>query len=195
MRNVILSMMVSLDGQIARPDGNLDWFLTDADFEDEMFALLNSVDAMIFGRKSYELLKEYWPTAGTSDEQAPGGFTSKAREVEFARLMNTVPKIVFSRTLENADWGPVTIEREVHADVIGDRKVVVFAGASIATTFMNLDLVYEYRVMVHPIVLGKGIPLFAGLNEERALTLQRAVRFSSGVVLMEYARSAKLTHP
>ncbi|HEV7764130.1 MAG TPA: dihydrofolate reductase family protein [Thermoanaerobaculia bacterium] len=189
MRNVILSMMVSLDGQIARPDGNLDWFLTDADFEDEMLGLLNSVDAMIFGRVSYELLKEYWPTAGSSAEQAPGGFTSNEREVEFARLMNTIPKIVFSRTLEHADWGPVTIEREVHADAIGGRKVVVFAGASIATAFMNLDLVDEYRVMVHPIVLGKGIPLFAKLEEERTLALQRTVRFGSGVVLLEYGRA------
>jgi dihydrofolate reductase len=195
MRNVILSMMVSLDGFIARPDGNLDWFLTDGEFEEEMLTLLNSVDNMLFGRVSYQLLADYWPTAGSSSaDQAPGGFTSKEREIAFARLMNSIPKTVYSRTLKNAAWGPVTVASDVNADEIARLKrqpgkdLVLFAGADLASAFAKLDLLDEYRLMIHPIALGAGIPLFTGLTEERRLKLQRTKPFPSGVVLLHYGR-------
>lgn len=194
MANMILSMMVSLDGMIARADGNLDWFRTDEEFEEEMLGLLNRVDALLFGRVSYELLSAYWPTAGESTDEAPGGFTSVERQIEFARLMNSTPKVVFSRTLDRAGWGPARIIKQ---DVAGEvarmkreagKDLVLFAGAGIAATFMNLDLVDEYRLMVHPIALGAGIPLFGGLEQERALELTAARALPSGVVLQTYRR-------
>lgn len=195
MRKIILSMMVSLDGFVARPDGNLDWFLTDGEFEDEMLTLLRSVDLMLFGRVSYQLLAEYWPTAGTSSAQdAPGGFTSQEREIEFARLMNSIPKTVYSRTLAKAEWGPVTVDAEVSANRIAQLKqqpgkdVALFAGASLASAFVQRDLVDEYRLMIHPIILGSGIALFPERSEERRLKLQRTRTFPSGVTLLQYSR-------
>lgn len=195
MRKLILSMMVSLDGYIARADGNLDWFISDAQFEDEMLALLRSVDGMHFGRVSYQLLADYWPKAGTSSaEEAPGGFTSKEREVAFASLMNSIPKTVYSRTMKQAGWGPVTVEAEISAEQItrlkqqSGRDLVFFAGADAASTLAKLDLFDEYRLMVHPVVLGAGIPLFTGLKEERMLKLQRTRTFPSGAVLLQYGR-------
>lgn len=195
MRNVILSMMVSLDGSIARSDGDLNWFLSDEGFEAEMLSLLRGVDAMMFGRVSYELLAKYWPSAGAlASADAPGGFTSKDREIEFAGLMNSIPKVVFSRTLSKADWGPATIIRENIAGEIARMKrepgkdLVLFAGAGIASAFANLDLLDEYRLMVHPIVLAKGIPLFKGVTEERKLRLLRTRALSSGVILVQYER-------
>lgn len=194
MKKIILSMMVSLDGFIARADGNLDFFLTDEELEDEMLALLHSVDGMLFGRVSYELMADFWPAAGTSAAEAPGGFTSKEREIAFARLLNSIPKTVYSRTLRKAEWGPVTIAREVGAEQIARLKqqpgkdLVLFSGAHIASEFARLDLFDEYRLMVHPIVLGAGIPLFPGLTAERKLKLQRTKTFPSGVVLLEYGR-------
>jgi dihydrofolate reductase len=195
MRKLILSMMASLDGFIARSDGNLDWFLTDEEFEVEMLSLLHSVDGMLFGRVSYQLLAGYWPTAGTSaGEAAPGGFTSKEREIAFATLMNSISKTVYSRTLGKAEWGPATIVRDVGAEHIARLKrqpgkdLVLFAGAQLASAFARLDLFDEYRLMVHPIVLGAGIPLFAGLHDERRLNLQRTKTFPSGVVLLQYGR-------
>jgi hypothetical protein len=93
MRKLILSMMVSLDGSIARGDGDIEWFLTDERLEEVMLGLLRSVDAMMFGRVSYQLLAEYWPKAGTFESpDAPGGFTSDERRIEFARLMNEIPQ-------------------------------------------------------------------------------------------------------
>ncbi|MGH8286733.1 MAG: dihydrofolate reductase family protein [Steroidobacteraceae bacterium] len=197
MRKVVLSMMVSLDGFIAASDGNLDWFLSDAEFEEEMLGLLRSVDGMLFGRVAYQLLAEYWPTAGTSSAQeAPGGFTSRQREIEFARLMNEIPKTVYSRTLTKASWGPVTIARAVCGEEIASLKrergkdLVLFAGGDIASEFARQDLFDEYRVMIHPIVLGAGIPLFRDLKQERKLRLQRTRTFPSGVILLQYARDA-----
>ena len=195
MRNVILSMMVSLDGMTAREDGNLDWFRTDGDFEVEMLGLLRNVDGMLFGRVSYEELGEYWPTAGTPEAQeAPGGFTSRERQVAFAELMNSVPKIVYSRTLTHASWGPARVVGEVVAEEVASMKqepgkdLVLFAGANLASAFIDLDLIDEYRLMVHPVVLGQGISLFKEVAQERELQLMRTRAFSSGVVLLQYAR-------
>ncbi|MET0508314.1 MAG: dihydrofolate reductase family protein [Burkholderiaceae bacterium] len=195
MRKLILSMMVSADQYIARPDGDIGWFRTDADFEQEALALLESVDCMFFGRKSYQLLAQYWPMAGTAQSPATADdFTSKASEERFATLLNTIPKRVYSRTLSDASWGPVTIAREVDNDEIDRLKcapgkdLVLFAGASLATAFAARDLFDEYRLMIHPILLDKGIRLFGDLGGERPLSLVRTRAFASGVTLLVLAR-------
>lgn len=194
MRRMILSMMVSLDGAVAGADGNLDWFLSDAEFELEMLGVLRNVDRMMFGRVSYELLAQYWPTAGTADDQAPGGFTSREREIEFARLMNSIPKTVYSRTLQEPAWGPVTVARELTAaDIESQRRqpgqdIVLFAGGNLASQFARLDLFDEYRLMIHPVILGNAIPLFQGLTGQHKLKLRRTRTLPSGVVLLHYDR-------
>ena len=195
MRKVILSMMVSLDGRTARADGDLNWFLTDEEFETEMLGVLRSVDAMLFGRVSYQLLAAYWPGAANGPApDAAGGFTSLERQLQFAELMNAIPKVVYSRTLTRADWGPARIAGDVAQDVAAikrqpGRDVVLFAGARIASTFMDLDLVDEYLLMVHPIVLGRGIPLFKDMAGERPLKLRRSRTFPSGIVLIQHDRA------
>ena len=197
MRKLILSIATSLDGYIARADGSLDWFLSDAEFEEEMLGVLRGVDAMLFGRVSYELLAQYWPTAGTQAAgEAPGGFTSRAREIEFARLMNSTPKVVYSSTLQSTSWGPTTITREIDPQEIVRQKcqrgrdLVLFAGGKLALSFAKLDLIDEYRLMVHPILLGKGLPLFDGLDSELGLELARTTTFPCGVVLLQYQRAS-----
>lgn len=201
MRNLILSMMVSLDGAIARADGNLDWFLSDAEFEDEMLALLDRVDGMLFGRISYELLSEYWPNAGMGNggESSPGGFSSPERERAFAERMNRIPKLVVSTTLDSADWGPSQIlgedlgrELRVLKGLPG-KDLVLFAGARLASSCLELDLVDETRLVVHPILLGDGIRLTENLADERGFRLVRTRTFPCGVVLLEHARSRGTT--
>ncbi|HTV20472.1 MAG TPA: dihydrofolate reductase family protein [Polyangiaceae bacterium] len=195
MKKLILSMMLSADGHTARPDGDLGWFLSDRDFEDEMLGLLRSVDALLFGRKSYLELAGYWPSAGDPGAgDAPGGFSSRERAVEFARLMNGIPKVVITTTLARLDWGPAS---RIGGDLAADlrrlksepgRDLVLFAGASAAQSCMALDLVDEYRLMLHPVLLGNGLPLFGGALPELPLQLIAAQTFSSGVVLLRYAR-------
>lgn len=196
MRKLILSMMVSLDNRTARADGDLDWFRTDGDFEVEMLELLHNVDGIMLGRVSYELLGAYWPTAGTSTaDEAPGGFTSKQREAAFVERMNTLPKIVFSRTVNDPTWGPAKVMREVRAEDVtkmkreANKDLVLFAGATLASAFIHLDLIDEYRLMVHPVVLGRGLALFEDVATELPLRLARTKTFSSGVVLLHYERA------
>lgn len=195
MRKLILSMMVSLDGAIARADGSLDWFLSDAEFEDEMLALLDRVDGMLFGRISYELLSEYWPNAGQGNGgEAPGGFSSPERERAFAERMNRIPKLVVSTTLDSADWGPSQIlgedlARELRVlKGLPGKDLVLFAGARLASSCLELDLIDETRLMVHPILLGDGIRLTESLADERPLRLVRTKVFPCGVVLVQHER-------
>lgn len=195
MRKLILSMMTSLDGCVATADGGLDWFLSDEDFEQEMLQLLRSVDGMIFGRVSYQQLAQFWPTAGASPEQPPGGFTNDEVALEFARLMNSIPKIVYSRSLEQPHWGPVTVIKEIDPEQIARQKrepgkdLVLFAGGELAASFVRLDLFDEYRLMIHPTIIGNGMPLFRGVQQQLlGLKLQRARTFPSGVILLHYTR-------
>lgn len=200
MQKLILSMMLSADGHTARPDGDLGWFLSDPDFEHEMLGLLRSVDAMLFGRRSYHLLANYWPSAPEPAAlDAPGGFSSRERAVEFATLMNGIPKVVLSTRPGPLEWGPA---RRIGDDLAHDvarlkaeaaRDLVLFAGARAAQSCMRLDLVDEYRLMLHPVVLGRGLHLFAAPPPELPLPelplkLLESRAFGSGVVLLRYAR-------
>lgn len=194
MRKLILCMMTSLDGLTARENRDLEWFLADPEFEGDMIELLGSVDGMFFGRVAYEELKQFWPSAGTADpKHAPGGSTSDANRIEFARLMNSVPKLVISRTLERVEWGPGRVIRGDLAKEIdalkreNGRDLVFFAGAKSAAELIRLDVFDEYRLLVHPIVLGRGLPLFASAPE-RPLTLRDTRAYPCGVVRLRYTR-------
>ncbi len=176
MRKVILHMVVSLDGFIEGPDKELDWFVDD----DEMFKyfhdLLNSVDAMLYGRVSYQLMADYWPAATS----------------EFADKMNKMPKIVFSRTLEKVEWNNSRLVKENIAEEISKMKqqpgkdLVLFAGADIASTFRQLGLIDEYRIIVNPVVLGSGKPLFKDIMDRLNLKLLKTKTFSCGNVILYY---------
>ena len=194
MRKLTLMMSTTLDAKVAGSAGSLDWFLVDEGIEEARLDVLRSIDAMIFGRVSYELLADFWPTAGAAAvDDGPGGFTSPQRADEFAHLLNTIPKIVVSHAPPELRWGPA---RSMSGDdVVGavralkaeeGRDLVLFAGAELATTAIDADLVDEYRLMVHPIVLGKGLPLFDRIQAERTLELLDSTRFASGVVELRY---------
>ena len=110
--------------------------------------------------------------------------------VEFARIWRDMPKIVFSRTLEQADW-ITTIVREVVADEVKaltaqPGKDLVLGGADLAATFMRDDLIDEYRLYVHPVVIGQGKPLFPASEAKTILQLAEARTFGNGVVLLRY---------
>jgi dihydrofolate reductase len=112
--------------------------------------------------------------------------------VEFARIWRDMPKIVYSKTLERADWN-TTIVREVVPEEIMELKAqpggdMVLGGADLAATFMRHDLIDEYRVYVHPVVIGKGKPLFPPSDASIDLRLVESRRFGNGVVLLRYQR-------
>ena len=185
MRKVILSNLVTLDGFFAGPNGELDWFIVDEEGKKDANDLLSKVDAILFGRVTYQLLADYWPAAATNPS------TSKS-DLEIADKMNNLPKIVFSKTLQEVKWNNSRLVKENIAEEISKMKqqpgkdMVIFGSGSIVTTFTQLGLIDEYRILVNPVVLGNGKPLFTGINDKQNLKLLKTKVLGSGIVILYY---------
>jgi Dihydrofolate reductase len=179
-------MSVSLDGYIEGPDRSLDWHMVDDELHAHFNEQLSAMGAFLDGRVTYELMAGFWPTADTDPASSP-------LMVEFARIWRNMPKIVYSRTLTRADWN-TTIVREVVADQVMELKAqpggdLVLGGADIAAAFMRHDLIDEYRLYVHPVVIGRGKPLFPASDTKISLLLAETRTFGNGVVLLRYQRA------
>src|SRR5256885_6022335 len=185
MRKIILMMSVSLDGFIEGPDREIDWHMVDDELHNHFNEQLSAMGAFLSGRVTYELMAGFWPTAETDP-------SSTVPMVEFARIWRDMPKIVFSRTLERADWN-TTVIRDVVAEDIKELKAqpggdLALGGADLAASFMRLDLIDEYRLYVHPVVIGRGKPLFQASDTKISLHLVDTRTFGNGVVLLRYQR-------
>jgi dihydrofolate reductase len=183
MGKLIYLFNVSIDGFIATTDRSLEW----TQVVDELHAWFNeharSVEASLYGRRLWEVMSAYWPT-GESDPEA----TEVMRE--FARIWNRTPKIVFSSTLDHVDHGARLVRGDVGqvlADVRrefdGDLEV---GGANLAGQFVRRGLVDEYRLVIHPVVLGTGIPFWPELDAPLRLRQIDEHRFSSGTELRSF---------
>ncbi len=184
-RKIILMMSVSIDGFIEGPNRELDWHMVDDELHSHFNEQLGAMGAFLDGRVTYELMAGFWPTA---DEDP----SATAPVVEFARIWREMPKIVYSRTLERAGWN-TTVVRDVVAEDVMQLKAqpggdLMLGGADLAATFMRLDLIDEYRIYVHPIVIGKGKPLFRPSDAKINLRLVESRTFGNGVVLLRYQR-------
>ena len=187
MRSVILQEFVSVDGSAAASDGTVD-FVPAATSGDESFgrrqlAFIGSVDTILLGRVTYELFARYWPKVTDGDDKP------------FADKINSTPKIVFSRTLERAPWGDwdaATIVKDNAVEEVHKlkqkpgRDIVIWGSLSIAQTLMAEHLIDEYQLLVCPVVLPGGIPLFRDHARSVELTLLATKSFDHGAVLLAY---------
>jgi dihydrofolate reductase len=185
MRKVIYSMMVSLDGFIEGPNRELDWVTVDEELHKYINDRQSAIDTYLYGRWTYEVIVDYWPTADTNP-------SNPEYVVEFAHIWKNMPKIVFSRTLEQAEWN-TRVVRENIAEEIAKLKAhpgkdLALGGADIASTFMQFGLLDEYWLYVQPVVLGSGTPMFRALDKIN-LRLVETRTFDSGVVLLRYRRA------
>jgi dihydrofolate reductase len=183
MRKIVVMTSISVDGFMQGPNRELNWQLVDDELHQHFNDELAVMGAFLDGRVSYEMMAAFWPTA----DRDPA---STAAMVEFAGIWRDMPKLVFSRTLERADWNS-TIVREVDPEAIAALKAqpggdLAVGGADLAAAFRRLDLVDEYRLYVHPVVLGSGKPLFAPSDTRAGLRLVGTRTFGSGVVLLRY---------
>jgi len=186
MRKLILMMSVSLDGYFEGPGRELDWQRVDEELHVHFNEWLATMSAFLDGRVTYELMAGYWPTAD-ADPSAP------APVAEFARIWRDMPKFVFSRTLQRADWN-TTVVRDVVPEEIMKLKAqpggdMVIGGADLAASFLRHDLIDEFRLYVQPVILGTGRPLFRPSEAKVILRLAETRAFGSGVVLLRYQRS------
>ena len=182
MGRVIVAMSVSADGYFEGPDGDLSWHRVDEELHTHFNEELAAMSAFLDGRVMHELMAAYWPTADQNPE-------SSAPEREFARIWREMPKLVYSRTLERADWN-ARIVREVVPEEVREltaRGDVALGGADLAASFQRLGLVDEYRLYVQPVALGGGRRLFAD-GARLDLRLEETRRFGNGVVMLRYGR-------
>ena len=184
MAKLIYSMGVSLDGFIAGPGGEIDWSAPDEELHRFHNQQTRELGAHLCGRRLYEEMA-YWETA----DQKP---SAPAHELEFARLWKDTPKIVFSRTLEEVE-GNARLVRDGVAEEVAKLKEqpgkdLAVGGAGLASTFMKLGLIDEYRLFVSPVVLGGGTPYFPVLDERINLELVETQTFGSRVVYVRYRR-------
>jgi dihydrofolate reductase len=184
MRKLIYSMGVSLDGFIAGPNGEIDWSAPDEDLHRFHNEQTRETGVHLLGRRLYEVML-YWETA----DQDP---SAADYELEFARIWQATPKIVFSTTLEtvegNARLAGNSVADEVARLKEQPGKDLSVGGAGLAATFIKLDLVDEYRLFVSPVVLGGGTPYFPPLEERINLELIETRSFGSRVVYVRYRR-------
>jgi len=181
MRKVIVSNYLTLDGFFAGPDGELDWFVWDGEIADYMKKQFATIDTMLFGRVTYQLMENYWPAARPPEE-----------DPVIIEAMNSLPKVVFSRTLETVGWHNSRLVRDNIGGEIAKMKqepgrdMVIFGSGTIVSACTQSGLIDEYRMFVNPVVLGRGRPLFTGLDRRIRLKLFGSGIFQCGVVLLRY---------
>ena len=173
-RRVILDLAVTLDGFIEGKNGEVDWCIMEPDMEFTKF--LNQIDTIFYGRKSYDAWGEYRPTVNVDDS-----------EKEMWNLVHSKKKYVFSRTKNETNDKAILINENISEEVnklkdMPGKDIWLYGGASLITTFINLGLVDEFRLSIHPVILGEGKPMFIDIKQRVNLKLVDTRTFSSGVV-------------
>jgi dihydrofolate reductase len=183
MRNVIFGINITLDGRCGHED-----MIADDELHAYYTDLLRTVDVILFGRKTYQLMEPYWPVVAKNQSE------TKAVN-EFAQTIDSLNKIVFSKTLSRVDWKNTKLSRTNIEDEIPKLKQqpgkdIFIDGLTIASHLTQLGLIDEYRFAIHPVVAGKGPRLFeaAVLKERLQLQLVESKTFRSGVVALYFKK-------
>jgi dihydrofolate reductase len=184
MSKVIYWVHTSLDGFIAGPNGEFDWPELTPELSEYSDVMADRVGTFLYGRVVWELMSSYWPTADQVSDHP--------HNVKFAPIWRATPKVVFSTTLKEADWNTkvtADVESTVRALRAEDGKdLMVTGGAQLAASLADLDLIDEYQVVVHPVVLSGGKRVFP-VQERVNLKLAETRAFDNRSVLLSYTRA------
>jgi dihydrofolate reductase len=190
VRKIIAALVVSVDGFIEGPNGELDW----VDTWEDPFDLLPQIDTCILGRRMYPGYEQYWG-AILANPDGVLSFTGRVAtkgEIEYARFAEGTPHVVLSRTLDTVGWTNTRIVRDVE-DIRRTKQqpgkdMHAVGGATLVGSLMNQCLIDELRLVVHPIVLGGGTALFKHVTERHALRYLETKPLKSGLVRLTYSR-------
>jgi dihydrofolate reductase len=182
MRKVFLFNMTTLDGFFEGPNQDISWHNVDEEFNEFAIDQLNETGTLLFGRITYQGMASYWPTDAAIHD-----------DPEVAGLMNSLSKIVFSRTLDKPEWNNSRLVKNNVVEEVSKLKqqpgkdIAIFGSSDLAVTLAEQGLIDEYRIIVNPLFLGGGTPLLKGIKEKVNLKLLNARIFKSGNVLLYYA--------
>ncbi|MDD8018724.1 MAG: dihydrofolate reductase family protein [Bacteroidota bacterium] len=181
-RKVTFAINITLDGYTDHTVG-----IADNEMHDFYTNLLDDVDMLLFGRTTYQMMADYWPTAETDPD-------ATVSEKNFAKKYNALPKIVFSQTLQKAEWNNSRIVRSNLVEEVMKLKKepgknISADSISIFQELMRHNLIDEFWLVVHPLLCQKGKHLFDGINDTISLTLVDTKTFASGVVVLHYLKN------
>ena len=188
MRKVILQEFVTIDGLAAGPNGSVDFIPAgnrdDQSFEQHQLRFAETIDTILLGRVTYRMFADYWPNATTETDKA-------------ADALNLTPKLVFSKTLDRAPWGKYAeakvvktgaVETVAKLKELPGKDMVLWGSISLARSLMRGGVIDQYQLVVLPLVLGSGTPLFGNDAPRLDLKLQETKSFDRGQVVLTYAR-------
>ena len=182
MSEITVTMWTTIDGYVAGPAGEIDWILSDEQLAAYELAAVTDRDTLLLGRSTYEDFAGYWPVAALSPDE---GF-----ERDHGRNMTAMRKVVASSTLTDPAWSGTEVIRTLD-DVPrlkqeSAKGILIYGSLSLVRQLTELRLIDEYQLLVHPVALGGGTSLFAGLSSRLALTLVDQQRWDSGISLLTY---------
>ena len=195
-RKIVAFDRISADGYFSAADGALDWVVPDADLDKGAAGKLGDSDAMLFGRRTYDMFQSFWPhvlkdPATAPDPHNPGRHTPEMRAL--AAWINAAKKIVFSTTRREVSWTnselrPDIVPREIEAlKAQPGKTIMLFGSGSVVSRLSELGLIDEYQFVVCPVLLGGGRQLVSGMARRMSLELLEARPFASGNVMLRFA--------
>jgi dihydrofolate reductase len=181
MRRIVVFENITLDGFMAGPNGEIDWAIRDDEVTQLSREGEGTTDTFMFGRVTYDMMAAFWPT--------PAG---KEANPVFAAALNSAPKIVFSKTLKKPDWQGTEVMSDLNREEVLNLKglpgkdVLIFGSGSIVNQLAEFGAVDEYQLLVNPVVLGKGKPLFSETLGRMSPEFLGSRVFRSGIVMLRY---------
>lgn len=178
-------MHLSLDGFVAGPNGEMDWIKADEEIFDHVGKRISQGDTALYGRVTYQLMESYWPTAANKPN-------ATKHDMEHSAWYKQVYKLVLSKTMKGVELPDTTIISENLSDIIheikqqGEKEILLFGSPTATHSLMQLNLIDGYWLFVNPIILGQGIPLFAGIHDKVKLNLVSVHPFTCGVTELNY---------
>jgi dihydrofolate reductase len=185
MSKIISFVHISLDGFVAAPNGEMDWITVNQEIFDYVGQRINKTNTALYGRITYQMMESYWPDAGNQP-------TASKHDIEHSKWYNNAHKVVLSTTMRDVSLPNTEIISENLLDRItalkqqAGEEVLVFGSPTATHSLIQENLIDGYCLLVNPIILGRGIPLFVDIKDKTNLTLVNTHQFTCGVTELNY---------